>query len=329
MRPPGFQLRTIAALVCGSALALAAPKPKSLGEELTGGALAAYEQGKTLFEHGDFGTAHAKFKQSYDASRNPRLLWNMAACSAKEKRYALAIAEVDEHLALGKRTLSAEQVEKAEAFRAEVAGYVATATVSATPTGATLRIDDEPRGVLAAPMTVYLDVGKHEVHLEKAGFEPLTQTVTVRDVAKVTFAFTLKPIVVAATRLVVQTDMAGAIELDGAAVGKGLYEGTVKAGAHRLRIVAPGKVPYEASVEVAEGATKQLTVSLSAEGGALGPLPAVSAPREEASSPWWPWAVGGAVLAAGAGVGAYYVMKPEAIPGAPRTTGTLGMLEVR
>jgi hypothetical protein len=330
-KPKGIAsaLPTPAVAPTPTALAPAAGKPKALAEELTGSALASYEQGKVLFEHGDFGTAHAKFKQAYDASGNPRLLWNMAACSAKEKRYALAIAEVERHLELGRRTLTPEQIEKADAFRAEVSGYVATATVSATPSGAMLRIDDEPRGELFAPRNFYLDVGKHEVHLEKADHEPLTQTVTVRDVGKVTFAFTLKPVAVAATRLVVQTDVDGVIEVDGAPVGKGLYEGDVKPGVHRLRIVAPGKVPYEAVVEVASGATKQLTVTLSAAAGALAPVPVAGAPRDEASGAWWPWAVGGAVLAAGAGVGAYVLMKPEPIPGIPTTSGTLGTLEVR
>jgi hypothetical protein len=328
MKQPVF-IRGLVVVLMASSLAFAQAKPKALAEELTGSALASYEQGKVLFEHGDFGTAHAKFKQAYDASGNPRLLWNMAACSAKEKRYALAIGEVERHLALGRRTLTADQVEKAEAFRAEVSGYVATATVSATPSGAELRIDDEPRGELSAPSSFYLDVGKHEIHLEKAGHEPLTQTVTVREVGKVTFAFTLKPVAVAATRLVVRTDADGAIELDGAPAGRGLYEGDVKAGVHRLRVVAPEKVPYEAMVEVAAGATKQLTVSLSAAAGALAPVPAARARSEEASGAWWPWALGGAVLAAGAGVGAYVLMKPEPIPGAPTTSGTLGNLEVR
>jgi hypothetical protein len=322
-------LPMLATLCAATTLAVAAPKPRALADELAGPALASYEQGKTLFEHADYGTAHAKFKQAYDASKNPRLLWNMAACSAKEKRYALAIAEVEQHLALGRRTLTPEQVEKAEAFRAELVGYVATASVSVTPTGAALRVDDEPRGVLDAPLTLYLDVGKHEVHLEKAGHEPLTQTVTVREVGKAAFAFTLKPIAIAATRLLVQTDVEGAIELDGAPVGTGLYEGAVKPGPHRLRIAAPGKAPYEATVEVANGATKQLTVSLSAEAGVLAPLPIARAPREEKGAAWWPWAVGGAVLAAGAGLGAYVLTKPEPIPGAPATNGTLGTLEVR
>ena len=39
---------------------------KSISEELSGAARSAFEQGKTLFEHGDYVTAHAKFKAAYE-----------------------------------------------------------------------------------------------------------------------------------------------------------------------------------------------------------------------------------------------------------------------
>jgi tetratricopeptide (TPR) repeat protein len=189
------------ALALLSSFAAAAPKPKvaaprparALAEELSGPSLVAYEQAKTLFEHGDFATAHAKFKQSFDSSQNPRLLWNMAACSAKQKRYALAIDEAERHLALGRASLSAEQIEKAHAFLAEVRGYVAEATFEVSPAGATLTVDREPRGLVSAAKPLNLDLGSHEITLEKQGFKPLRDAVVVREVGKATFTFTLEP----------------------------------------------------------------------------------------------------------------------------------------
>jgi hypothetical protein len=314
-----------------SSLVFAQAKPKTLGEELSGPARESFEQAKDLFDASDFGTAHAKYREAYRLSRNPRLLWNMAACSARQKRYAQAISEAERYLAEGRAKLTADQITKAETALTDWRAFVATATLTVTPSGAELRIDDEARGVVNAPLVVYLDVGKHEVHLERAGHEALTQAIVIREVGKASFSFALKPVSVAPARLVVNTDLEGAIELDGKAAGKGLFEGTLAPGAHRLRIAAPGKSPYETTIELAAGATKQLTVSLTAAGGPLAPAASATGaePEEKKGAAWWPWAVGGAVLAAGAGVGSYYLFKPETTPGAAGYVGTLGAVEVR
>lgn len=194
--------RTVVALATWAACAAAAPphgkahgdgKPRHLAEELHGAALEAYEQGKALFEHGDFGTAHAKFKQAFVASKHARLLWNMAACSAKQKHYALAIAEVEQHLTVGAGTLTAEQVAKARAFRDELRGFVAEASFVVTPNGARLSVDHEPVEARDPAKPVYLDVGPHEIVVECEGYETLREGLVVRDVGKMSFTFSLKP----------------------------------------------------------------------------------------------------------------------------------------
>jgi hypothetical protein len=320
-------------LLLVAATAFAQAKARPLLEELSGQGRTSFEQGKELFEGGDYATARAKFKESYNYSKNPRLLWNMAACSARMQHYVDAIVEAERYLAEGQGKLVKDQTDTANGSLAEWRTLVATATITVTPSGAELRIDDEPRGIVNAPTAIFLDMGKHEFHLEKAGYEPLTQTVNVREIGKISYAFTLKPVAMVAARLVVNTDLEATIELDGRPMGKGLFEGTVAPGAHRLRVSAPGKVPFESLVEATIGATKQLTVSLSAERSPLlGAVQASTAPNaepraeEKQGSAWWPWAVGGAVLAAGAGVGAYYLFKPEE-PGALR--GTVATVELR
>ena len=170
--------------------------PRSLTEELSGAALASFEQAKDLFEHADFSTAHAKFKAAYQSSKNARLLWNMAACSTKLKRYASAIGEAERYLREGKGTLSGEQEGRANAFLADMRTYVAEATLTVQPAGSALHVDRESRGVIQDSTTMYLDVGSHDVQVEKAGFEPLRETFVVREVGAVTFRFALKPVAV-------------------------------------------------------------------------------------------------------------------------------------
>ena len=185
---------TLVFCLCAS-MALAAPtKHKSLAAELSGAALTSYEQGRALFEHADFATAHAKFRQAFDASKNPRLLWNMAACSAKQKRYALALAEVDRYLSLGVGVISADQARNAEAFRTEVSGFVAHATVRVTPADAVISIDREAGAIVDGSKIIVLDVGVHEIDVERRGFEPLRDTFTIREVGNVTLTYALRPV---------------------------------------------------------------------------------------------------------------------------------------
>lgn len=321
-----MNIRAAAIIMLVSSLAFAQEKPKALGEELSGAALQSFEQAKDLFEHGAFPTAHAKYKQAYELSRNARLLWNMAACSARLQHFGQAIGEAERYLSEGRGKLTGEQVDKATGSLGDWRAFTAEATLTVTPLDANIRIDDDPRGVVNGPMKAYLDVGKHEIALEKTGFEALTQTLVIREVGKQTFAFTLKALATAPARLVVNTDIDARVELDGREMGIGLYDGNVAAGTHKLRIVAPSKVPYENTIEVAAGATKQMTVTLSREGNpALASVPSAPVANEN-SDAWWPWAVGGALLA-GAGVGAYYLFKPSSAPGAA-PAGTISNVEV-
>jgi hypothetical protein len=333
---PRHRFAAVAAGLLLSSMALAQAKQKALGQELSGGALQSFEQAKNLFEASDFATAHAKFKQAYEGSRNPRIFWNMAACSVRLKRYARAIEEAERYLAEGRSRLTAEQIEKANGALAEWRSFVAEATLKLDPGEATLHVDDEPRGVVAAQATLYLDMGKHELRFEKAGYEPLTKVIAIGEVGKPTFALTMKSLAAAPAHLLVNTDLGAAIELDGKPhATKGFFDGKLQPGVHRLRITAPGKLPYDSMLELAAGATKQLSVSLTGDNSALAPSSAVSpaAPtegqEEKAGSAWWPWAVGGAVLAAGAGVGAYYIFKPEQVPGRTAYPGLLGTVEFR
>jgi hypothetical protein len=331
-RPQPMRIRTLALVMFTAFFSFASQKAtKSISEELSGAARSAFDQGKTLFEHGDYVTAHAKFKAAYEQSKNPRLFWNLAACSAKEKRYARAIDEAERQLAEGRGKLTPEVQQRTLDFLAEMRGYVAEAVFTLNPSGAELSVDGESRGTQGAVATVTLELGRHELGVTKSGFEPVTQLLQVRDTAKIVVLIVLKELASSA-RLVVQTDLDAMIDLDGRALGKGLFDGTVAAGSHTLRIRAQGKQAYENLVEMNAGVTKQLTVNLLPERDALSlalaPASSRGAASESSGATWWPWALGGTALAAGLGVGAYFLFKPSNIQD-PYTPGTAGTIEVR
>jgi hypothetical protein len=101
------------------------------------------------------------------------------------------------------------------------------------------------------------------------------------------------------------------VSVDGKPAGKGRFDGTVTSGSHTVLVTGPGKVPYRAEIDLKDGETRSVDVTLETErSGAL-----------------WPWVVGGAVVAAGAAVGGYFLFKSEPQV-APRPPDTLGSLQL-
>jgi hypothetical protein len=301
------------AFACTLSLALPAraqskpATPRALSEDLQGPARAAFEQGRVLFEHGDFVTAHAKFRQAHELSGDVRLVWNMAACSSKQKRYARAIAEAERYLAEGRAALTAEQQDRARGFVAEMRTLVAETTFVVAPEGASVSVDGDPLVPVEGRLTKLLELGSHDLRIAKAGFVPIAQPLTISETGKATLAFALEA-VRRTGRIVIETDREATVAIDGVTVARGYFEGELDPGPHAVRISRDGQEPYDVTAQIAPGTTKQLAISL----------------RANDSGPWWPWAVGGAVLVAGAAVGGYYLFKPDDRQ-APFVPGTAGV----
>lgn len=172
---------------------------RPLAELLTGPALDAYLKGRDLFDAGDVVTGHAKLSEAYELSKNPRLLWNMAACSKSSRHYARAIDELTRFLEDGREVITAEQAKRAEEVRATLYSLVAAATLQVTPAGASVLLDGEPASRGAGPY--YLELGKHEVRVEQEGYKPETRVVDVKQTKPITVEVTLRaeaPVIVPA-----------------------------------------------------------------------------------------------------------------------------------
>jgi hypothetical protein len=285
--------------------------PTPLSEELQGPARAAFEQGRTLFEHGDHLTAHAKFREAFELSRDVRLVWNMAACSSKQRRYARAIAEAERYLAEGQGLLTGEQQERARAFVGEMRAFVAEASFVVTPAGASLAIDGEPVPEAQGRFTRLLEFGAHELAAELAEHEPHRERVTIEGPSAVSRTIALAPIAKLA-RLVVDAPEGARVLVDDRPASLGRFEGALPAGAHRVRVEAEGHEPYAVVFDLAPGTSKAVGVTLT-------PV---------ARGPWWPWALGGAAIACGAALGGYLLLKPEPVQ-EPQLPGTLGTVYLR
>jgi len=113
---------------------------------------------------------------------------------------------------------------------------------------------------------------------------------------------------VAEGRLVVSTDAAAGITVDGAVVGLGRWQGVLPVGSHRVRVSASGMVPYDAEVAIVANETRSLEISLQHQAGDVSPV-------------WW---IGGSILAAaGLGVGGYFLLRPSQTTAGAATPGTI------
>jgi tetratricopeptide (TPR) repeat protein len=119
--------------------------------------------------------------------------------------------------------------------------------------------------------------------------------------------------------LTVRCEPAGAaVSVDGTPAGTTPVDAApLPAGAHTVRISAPGYLPHEVTITVAPAAIADVECSLALAPAASRPPPVVVARRR--GTPWyrrpWVWAVAGAVVIAG-GATAYLAM-----PDRPDTAG--------
>jgi hypothetical protein len=265
-----------------------------LGDALKGPAKDAYESGKLLYGVGDFAAALIKFNAAYDASKDVRLLWNVATCESKLHHYARAVGLVRQYLKEGAAGISDQDRLDAEQTVRVLEPLTSTVRVTVNEAGAEVYVDDQLVG--PAPIDPQLvDIGVHKVRAHKAEFEDSIQDMTVNGGAVVSVDLTLRPIVHEGT-VNVHAGPKDAILLDGQPVGAGTWAGNLKSGGHTLRVTAQGMLPYQSEVLVQDGQTRNIEVTLN--------------PEPSKGLPAWVWITGGIVVAGGLGTGGYFLFKP-------------------
>jgi hypothetical protein len=276
-----------------------------LSESLWGDAREAYKAGNALVDAHDFAGAYAKYRQAYDASHDPRLLFDMAICERDLHRYARMQALLLRYVREAGDALQKEDRADIDAALLAIHPLVGTVKLVVSEVGADVAVDGEGIGVtpLDGPFTV--DAGTHSLRIKKPGFETVEQKIEVSGGNEATVAITFVALVPAA-RLVVSSDSAATVQVDGKATVRGRFDGRVTPGLHSVQVTQPGKRPYETQVEIAEGGVRTMQVTL------------VDVP----GPPVWPWIVGGAAVLIGGTVGGYFLFKSREETQGP--TGTLG-----
>lgn len=267
----------------------------ALGESLTGPAKQDYESGKLLFRDGDHAGALAKFTSAYDASKDARLLWNMAACEKNLRHYAKAVGLVRRYLREGDATLPAEDKADAAELVKVMEPFTAKLRITVSEPGAELTLDGESLG-LSPVAPVVVDMGVRKLVVRKAGFEELTREIPVGGAAELAAEVSLVKIVHQG-RLTIRAPKDATLTLDGRVVGSGTWSGTVASGGHTLRVTAPKMRLYQSEVVVLDKQTREVGVTLEAE--------------PSKGLPGWVWVAGGVAVAGGLATAGYFLFKPS------------------
>jgi len=302
---PRLALLSVLAFPSAARAADAVSAP-ALSETLSGPARTAFDSAKLLFANQDFAGALSKFTQAHDLSHDPRLLQNMAICEKNLHHYAKMQTLLRQYRIDAGRSLTGENRAAIDDALHAVENLVGTVKVAVAEPDATVSVDGAYAGKTPlAPLA--LDLGQHTITVAKDGFATATSTVDVAGGNEVTVTVALVRAMRVA-RLTVAADAEASIIVDGAPAVLGRFEGPLVPGTHAVRVTESGMIPYTASIDLKDGETRTVDVTLESDHHKV----------------IWPWFVGGAALVAGAVVGGYFLFKPSSTPSTSLTPGKLG-----
>ena len=180
--------------------------------------------------------------------------------------------------------------------------FIARDASGSDVTNVAVTLDGKPLADKLDGSELPVDPGEHVFTFTRAGQAPVSATLVLAPGEKdrrETISLTPGAPAVASqgqgTHLVVAVAAEATVSIDGQVVGRGRFDGHPPPGSHAVSITETGMQPYKAEVELRDGETRTLQVTL----------------EPEHHAPVWPWIVGGAALAVGAVVGGYFLFKPS------------------
>lgn len=269
--------------------------PKPLAESLHGLPKADYVSGRVLFEDGDYAAALIKFQNAYDSTRDPRLLWNVAACEKALRHYARVLKLLERYVREGDALLSEQDRADAASVVSAVQPLVSKLSVTSIPPGADVSIDGQPFGVTPVENEL-IDIGNRRVELRLSGYEDFAQPLAVKGGEALEVRGRLSKLVREGT-VTVTARRGQVIAIDGKGVGDGRWTGVLASGPHTLRVTAPGYRAYQSEITVRDRSSRTIQVELEKE--------------PSAGLPTWVWVTGGVVLASGATIGGILLLRKE------------------
>jgi hypothetical protein len=271
------------------------PGPPSLSETLKDSAKSDYESGKLLYTDGDYAGSLVKFSSAYEASKDPRLLWNMATCEKNLRHYSKSLSLLRRYVKDGDAVLTDQDKKEADELIKVMEPFTAKLQVNVDEPGAEVTIDDEVVG--KSPVEpVVVDIGTRRLRVHKDEFEDFQRELPVGGAAQVSLDVKLVKIVHEG-RLNVKVSNNATIAVDDKVVGTGTWAGTLPSGGHTLKVTAPKMRVYQTEVLIQDKQSRDVAVTLEQE--------------PSKGLPSWAWITGGVVLTGGLATAGYFIFKQE------------------
>lgn len=249
-------------------VAYAQTKKKPLRDQLPPEAQKAWDTAVALYARGQWDGARTSFNAAFEASHNPRVLFNVAVCEKNMGHYARAIDIYKRELAEGRGQLDAQEEADVKGQIAGLEAFVASVTIDVSEAGADVFIDEAKVGTSPLPGPVSVSIGERHIRVSKAGFADSRDTVDLKAGAqgKVTIKMTASQKTALVNVNVIGPSNA-VVKIDGREVGPAPYKGQVNVSAepHAFSAEAPGYVTATQSAIVKDGEALNLTLQLSAE----------------------------------------------------------------
>ncbi|HTV17258.1 MAG TPA: PEGA domain-containing protein, partial [Polyangiaceae bacterium] len=281
-------------------------------------ARADYSGARILYEDGDYAGAYTKLESAYLASKDARLLWNMAACEKALRHYANVMNLLERYLKEGSAVIGEDDRQATRELVETVREFVNELRLDVQPAGVDVYVDGVKAATTPLSGPLRVDMGKRKLRFEKVGFVPQESEMDLAGGKSLDVKVQLQEELHQGTLRIV-SDPNAVISIDGHVVATAQWTGTLTSGAHTVHVSAEGKQPYKTEVVIKDHDTSALHVNLVEEQGPPGM-------RADSSSGALWWIVGGVALA-GAGVGSYFLFSGGDNAPAP-ITGTLGGFEL-
>lgn len=260
-------LAPFAAELASPKIAWAQPK-KSVRDQLPPEARGHWDAGMTLAQRKNWDGARSSFKAAYEASKNPRVLFNWGIAEKELGRYAAALDKFKQEQAEGKGQLSPDEERELAGVIAGLEKYVAQLTIEINEPGAEVFIDNEKIDTSKLPGPVTVQVGERRVRAVKPGFAEANESVQVAGGGSGKVSLKLLPLAkTGRVNISVVGPSNAVVKVDGVERGPAPYAGNVAVTGepHQFSAEAPGYVTATQTAPVTEGSALNLVLQLSPE----------------------------------------------------------------
>lgn len=220
------------------------------------------------------------YARSYALEANPALHYNRARALEALGRHAEALGAYEAFERDAPPALRAKVPQLGDHV-AEVRKRVSTLTLNVTPAGARVHLRDVVLGNAPFTSPIRVNAGKATLEVTAEGHAPWRKELDLPGGGALVVDVDLKAKKTGGT-LVVRSEPAASVSIDGEAMGTTPVEAPVSAGSHTVSLSRSGYATRTSTVVVADAERKELSLSLESEPGI--------------ASKWWFWTGIGVVV---------------------------------